>query len=490
MKPFTRLKLLNKKIEKIISEVKRRIAPNEKHRRHVLKLAEKFRGKVEEEIRKRKLSAEVRLQGSIAKDTWLKDDADIDIFMLLPEETPKEALGRVYLEAARASLKGYKIVERFAEHPYVEASVTRNIKVNIVPCYKVKPPNWKSATDRTPYHTEYVKAKLNDTTRSEVRVLKKFMKGVNVYGSDIKVGGFSGYLTELLIIYYGSFLKVLQEALRWKPGEIIDVEDLYGEFKDDARRLFREAFLIVVDPVDKSRNVASPLRPETLNVFRASAKFFLKNPSIKYFYPSPLKPFSLKTVRKNLQIRGSEIIFLKIGRIEAVPDILWGQIYKTKRALRNLLENYEFKVLRDTAWSDESENSILLFEVENSRLNKAKKHVGPPITSVEEEKFLRKYISSKNVISGPYIENGRWVVILSRTYQDAKSLLKDNLIDGGRSIGVASRISQSMVKFGFQVLEGDEILSFYRRNKDFARFLTDFLDGKPQWLSLEKSSRN
>jgi len=476
---------LSRKLKEILSEVKRRVTPTENYKRRILKLAEKFRVKVEEELKRRGLQAEVKIEGSIAKDTWLKDDADIDLFMLVPEETPKEALGGIYLEAARASLKGYRIVERFAEHPYVEAWVTKKIRVDVVPCYKVKPPKWRSATDRTPYHTEYVRAKLDEKLKNEVRLLKRFMKGVGVYGSDIKVGGFSGYLAELLVIHYGSFLRVLEEAPGWGEGRIIDPENFYKGIEEDARRLFGEVPLIVVDPVDKSRNVASPVRLETLSLFKASAKAFLKKPDIKFFYPPKVKPLSLQALRRNLQDRGSEFLFVKIRRVEAVPDILWGQIYKTKKVLRRLLENYDFKILRDAAWSDENENSILIFEVESSKLNEAKRHVGPPVASLEEENFLRKYVNGENVISGPCVEDGRWIVILRRKYHDARVLLEDKLANGGRSLGVASRISESIVRWGVQVLRGNEILGFYRKNRDFASFLTCFIRGKPLWLDLD-----
>jgi tRNA nucleotidyltransferase (CCA-adding enzyme) len=36
------------------------------------------------------------------------------------------------------------------------------------------------------------------------------MKGTGVYGAEAKVEGFSGYLTELLVINYGSFPKALE----------------------------------------------------------------------------------------------------------------------------------------------------------------------------------------------------------------------------------------------------------------------------------------
>lgn len=65
---------------------------------------------------------------------------------------------------------------------------------------------------------------------------------VGTYGSEFKVGGFSGYLCELLIINYGSFLEVLRNVWTdWKPGYQIDLME-YG-----TSNLFDDP-LIVVDP--------------------------------------------------------------------------------------------------------------------------------------------------------------------------------------------------------------------------------------------------
>ena len=52
--------------------------------------------------------------------------------------------------------------------------------------------------------------------RDEVRVLKKFMKGIDTYGAEIKVGGFSGMLCETLILNYGSFEDTIKSASDWK----------------------------------------------------------------------------------------------------------------------------------------------------------------------------------------------------------------------------------------------------------------------------------
>ena len=42
------------------------------------------------------------------------------------------------------------------------------------------------------------------------------MKGVGVYGAEIRVGGFSGYLCELLTLSFGSFTDILKAVSDWK----------------------------------------------------------------------------------------------------------------------------------------------------------------------------------------------------------------------------------------------------------------------------------
>jgi hypothetical protein len=57
---------------------------------------------------------------------------------------------------------------------------------------------------------------------------------------------------------------------------------------------------------------------------------------------------------------------------------------------------------------------------------------------------------------------------------------------GGKEAGVADRLSKVMSS-GFRTLVDSEIIETYRKNKEFAVFLTDFLSGRPKWLEPVKS---
>lgn len=422
----------------------------------------------------------VRVEGSVAKDTWLSENPDIDIFMRLPTSIPRKNLGDIGLRIAKKAAGKAKQLERFAEHPYLQIFID-GYRVDVVPCYDIKRGEWQSATDRTPFHTDYIRKHLSKEMRGEVRLLKKFMQGIDVYGAEIMIGGFSGYLCELLIIKYGSFAATIRTFAQYNQRVEIDIEKFYAERKKEVALLFPEP-LVIVDPVDKGRNVASAVQPQKLYTFIGAARAFLKKPSEDYFYPPKPEVLSYAALKDELKNRGSATVFLVIGELNAVPDVLWGQIYRSKRSLRTLLELNDFTVLKDAVWSNEKTQSVFILEIEQQVLPNIKKHLGPPLERETEcEKYLAKYGDNEKVVSGPYIEEGRWMVELPRKIIDARVLLKEKLTDGGKSVGVADLIAKAMQK-SFRVLVNSEVLEVYERNGDFAAFLSDFLVGKPFWL--------
>ncbi len=467
-------------LENVCSTVLKKVTPSQRKRKKVLALAEELKEKVTMAAKKAGVDVKVRVEGSVAKDTWLSGEPDIDIFMQVPTSMPREAFGTICLKIAKEATKGFRQVERFAEHPYLEAFVS-SIRVNIVPCYRVEKGEWISATDRTPFHTDYVKPRLNESLRGEVRLLKKFMKGIRTYGAEIKVGGFSGYLCELLTLHHKSFSEVLKSFADWKERKVIDYEDYYKGREQDVKKIFEEP-LIVVDPVDKGRNVASALRRGCLDEFVVATRTFLQNPDLKYFYPPETKAFKPSELVEKLEARGSTLIFVTFGKVNAVPDVLWGQLYKSQRSLRRMLQRHDFDVIRSRVWSDEQNFNVFVFEVEHRFLPSIKRHLGPPIEKRTDcEKFLRKHVGSPSTISGPRIEEGRWVVEIQRKYTDAVNLLLEKLRNGGRPVGIANLISRA-VSDTLKVYVNKEALKPYRSNTEFARFLTEFLRGKPHWI--------
>ena len=474
---------MQNEINSVTKQILEKITPKKEDYAKVEALTKELEQKIMLACQEQGIPAIVRVEGSVAKDTWLRENPDIDIFMRLPTSIPRKNLGGVGLKIAKKAAGASEQVERFAEHPYLEIFVS-GYRVDIVPCYDAKPGEWQSATDRTPYHTDYIKAHLDKGLRGEVRLLKKFMQGIQVYGAEIKVGGFSGYLCELLIMQYGSFAEVIRAFAHYNRRVVIDIENYYANREKELSLLFPEP-LVIVDPVDKGRNVASAVQPQKLYTFIGAARAFLKKPNEQFFYPPKPEVLPIADLKSQLESRGSSIVFLVIDQLDAVPDVLWGQLYRTKRSLHKLLELNDYKILKDAVWSHEKTLSAFVFELEQQELPNIKKHLGPPLEREAEcENFLAKYAGNARVISGPYIENGRWIVEVPRKTTDAVELLKEKLADGGKNAGVADLIAQS-IKRKLMVLVNGEIIEVYRSNVEFAEFLTSFLSGKPFWLEAQ-----
>jgi len=478
---------MQESVDYITSRILQKITPTPADRAKKENIAHELEVKVSAICAELGVEAVVRVEGSLAKDTWLREDPDIDVFMQLSPSIPRKSLGELALKIARKATEGSKQVERFAEHPYLEAFVN-GVRVNIVPCYSSKPGEWLSATDRTPYHTDYVNSHLGKALRGDVRLLKRFMKGIGVYGAEIKVGGFSGYLCELLVLHYGSFVKVLEALAQHKPRRMVDIVNYYKDRQRDLELFFAEP-LVVVDPVDKARNVASAVQPQKLHIFAAASQAFLKEPTEEFFYPLKTHPLSIEELQETLANRGSSLVFLAFGKLEAVPDVLWGQLHRTRKALSKQFELADFKVLRDATWSeDNADITVLVFEVEQKVLSSVKRHLGPPLEFRKEcESFLSKYSANAEVLAGPFIDVGRWVVEVRRKFTDAAEYMKEKVLSGGRNAGVAELIAKELPKSG-QVLVGDEVRMHYTYNEEFAVFLTDFLSGKPFWLETKCNS--
>jgi len=468
-------------VEGMLREVLAKVEPSEEERRKV----HGFVGKLTSELNRRLSEAGVegsaQIHGSVAKDTWLSGDRDLDIFIVLKKTYTRSIFPRV-LDIVK-ELVGTGWVEAYAEHPYIQAEMD-GFKVDFVPCFEMdataKP---LSATDRTPLHTTFVKERLKGEARREVLLLKQFMHGVGAYGAEVKVGGFSGYLCELLIIHYGSFLETLRAASRWKKDIVLDPVGHYRGRGEELRKLFRE-HLIVVDPVDERRNVASAVIESKLWLFAAASREFLRAPHLGFFFPPETSAYGEEELEKAMKELGSDVVFLffSTGKTR-VPDVLWGQLYRAVKALRKLLDEYDFKVMRTAVWSDEKTNHILLFEVERWVLPKVKLHRGPPVEMEEmSERFLRKHLRSESTIAGPWVEEERWWVEVERDYTEARALLEDKLGEqGGIPIGVPRSMAEDISGFSCRVNE--EIIDLYKAYPSFAVFLTDFLIGRPKWLS-------
>lgn len=471
------------RIFEIVRQVLAKITPTSSERERISLIVKKVIDSLHEVKKDYGIDYSIEIVGSYAKDTWLSGEADVDIFILFPPDIPEDSLGYYGLMIARQAVEriGGKCFERYATHPYIEAEVS-GLTVDIVPAFKVASPDKIiSPVDRTPFHTRYVISRINEKLKSEIRVLKRFMKGIGVYGAEIKVQGFSGYLAELLVIYYGSFYEVLKNASKWTPRRVfIDIEHFYKEREKKKLLRIMPGAMVVIDPIDKNRNVASALSIQKMCEFIAASREFLKTPSLDFFFP-PKQFIAKENVSSLLEKRGTDIVVVLTKIPKLAEDIIWGQIYKSLDGLERLIKRFDFKVLSKGAWLSEENDLFFLFELENAELPTIEKHYGPPVTSKNVDSFLEKYLGSPDTISGPYIENDRWIVFRKRKYSTVSDLLKDRFHEARLGKHVLESLSKKM-----EILQGAEILK-YLDKKGFKEYLYNWLIKKPHWLRHEKA---
>lgn len=415
---------------------------------------------VAEEVRRlvrEKSSAKVTdivFGGSFAKGTWLRGDADVDIFVKVKTSVDEEAFEKLGIEIGMSALKKYHAHLRYSDHPYVEAFVD-DIRVNVVPCYDVQKGSWKSAADRSPFHTEYVTRTLDAQKRAQVRLLKKFLKSTRIYGAEISVGGFSGYVSEVLTAKYGSFEGVLAAAAEFRQGQVVAV----GDYDPDVVKGFSSA-LVIIDPIDPRRNLGTAISPECAGTFTLAARSFLKEPSIRFF--SRQKP----SMNKRLY---PYILVAEFSHRRRSPDTIWGQIKRSQTAIAKQLDLAGFVVIRSTCATDEMTHGVFAFLLESHRLPPYTTRKGPDIfRATDVYSFVSK---AKGTLAMWVDKEMRVSTIVKRKEIDAgrlvRELLKKNdsgvardMLTGNLKIYTANRKTSGIVKQAVDKLASTENLIF------------------------------
>jgi len=460
-------------ISAVKSEVLKRVRPTKEDKEEIRKAVEVVRGRILEAAMGMGLEVRVEVEGSVAKDTWISSDRDIDLFIIFPHNIGRETITSVGLELAKAGA-GERWKTGYAEHPYVEAEVL-GCKMDIVPSGELVPgKKAMTAVDRTPLHTRYVRERLSEAGKDEVRVLKQFMKGVGVYGAELKVGGFSGYLCELLIIRYGSFEETLRMASGWRSREVIDIEGHYSH--GSALDAF-DSPLVVIDPVDRGRNAAAAVSFRALATFVSASRHFLKRPSIAFFFP-PTDRIELDELMRMAEGRGTELMAIEIACPSLPSDVLWGEINHSLSRISALLKEKGFRLLDASAWSDEKERVIFLLELQEGKLPEAELHLGPSaIFPSDEERFLEKHLNNPRTIAGPFISGDRWCVIRMRGVTDARKVLEESLPRMKLSPDIAMEMRR-----GFSLVSVGELIKRSLGRPGLMPQLFMFLRKKPLWL--------
>ena len=370
----------------------------------------------------------VELGGSFAKGTWLSG-ADIDVFIRFDKNASDSTFTKTSKQVSFAALKEYGAYERYADHPYVEA-VVEDITVNAVPCFDVEWGCWRSAADRSPYHTKYMKEHLTDEMKNQVRLLKRFLQAHHIYGSQIEREGISGYAAEVLTRYCGGFKGVMENIQGLSRGTVLG-------------RTTREfdTPIIILDPLDANRNLAAAISQRNMGVFMMACKLFMTRPSGRMFGDLQYTP----------NADWEDVISVDFSYSKRNIEVIWGQAKSVTVSMTRQLERGGFTVIRNHTTIHQG-RVYCLFLLESLHIPAKLVHEGPSVFRANDAvRFAMK--NNKRMV---WITNDMNLACLDeRHYTNAEGLL-GNLLSNPMESGIPKGLRQDIGR-GFRIIHGENL---------------------------------
>lgn len=437
----------NTRMDKVISECRASVRPTERQAAKAKRTADMLLGLVEAGSARHPEITGVELGGSYKKGTWLaRPEMDIDVYVRFDPKTSGERFKRIAINVGLEALKDYEPYMKFSDHPYVEARLDRNTLANVVPCYDVTEPTgeWRSAADRSRFHTDYMTRKLTEEMRDDVRLLKAFLKANGLYGAQIERGGFSGYVSEVLIAHFGSFEKTARRFAGIRRGHVIG----------RAAKRF-DTTISIIDPVDGSRNLAAAISEQNMVRFILACRAFEREPSEGFFDGRRAR----RSLQKNSAERRSlqkNILTVRFGFTPRAPDVIWGQTKKSAAKLAKHLEAGGFTVIRHASHVDVKGRRGYLFALlASTAIPDAYEQCGPEFHMQKSlDAFIQKGVRDSSML---WVDSQGRVAALKRrgatsALRYAKALLnsktaRDGLLPAGHATGPE-------VQMGMDGLEG------------------------------------
>ena len=356
--------------EKILEKIK----PSNEETEKIKKLANDI-------IKKIKIKdAKTILGGSLEKGTWLIGMHDIDLFVKFNYKKFKSKSDKIS-DILEKNIRKFKAIRLHGSRDYFQIKKGK-FTIEIVPILDIKKASRAvNITDISPLHAGWVK---KHRLQDEIRLAKAFATAQHVYGAETHIRGFSGYVLEILTIYYGSFMNFIKNVAKWKKQTIIDPEKKLKNPLKELNKSKIQSPLILIDPVDKGRNAAAVLSVENYNKLISAANSFLKNSSEKYFL-----------VKEEKIPNNAILIIIKPRR--GKMDIIGGKLYSLFNKIKTQLELEDFNIRK--SGFNFNDGAIFWFVFKVNKLSKYEQINGPPLSlkkHVERFKARHKRIKIRN----------------------------------------------------------------------------------------------
>ncbi len=481
-------------VRELLTEVLKDIVPTESELELIEKIVEKVKKLLDQKAKE--IHVEYKIiepQGSTGiKQTQLKNDFDIDIFVGLPFDSnnlqyKQMSKNQLKKEAKKDFLKLCKewIVRAlvgkefknpqilYAEHPYVQIEYNTPelaTDLDIVLYFELSLDHIVkhgpiTAVDRSPWHGRFVRDNLTSDQKNDVRLLKQFFKACHSYGDKSAVGkmGFIGYSAELLI-YHFKDLMTLFKNFQDLPKHPLDY---YNRPLKELLNIthFQNDFLILTDPTDLNRNVASAIAEQAFKYCNYKIGQFLISPSKDYFEIKPLPEANLHDTSNPLRTKVFVIEFESTSD-ETHYTIFRDKLYSLGESIKANGEK-EFShaerfgsIIFEVYFEDRFKHYCMAIYCEKTTISETYQRKGPKLT----DKLHCQKFKEKNPIF--FEKNGYLWVDSRRDFTDFSSFLKsfvsDKIPDNLSIINLSEAIhtKTSTGKKAIYVLE-TMILPFY-----------------------------
>jgi tRNA nucleotidyltransferase (CCA-adding enzyme) len=403
-------------ISDILKEARKLAVPSKKEEIRVNSLVKEVLQKLNSELAKQKLGARIIVGGSVAKGTWLPGISDIDFFIIFNYDRFVDRSTELSDFAESALKKVFTNLKRLHGSRDYFSIKHKNYSLEFVPVLDIsKGQQARNITDYSPSHINWIlkKAKKKD----DIRITKQFLKAAGVYGAESYISGFSGHVVDLLVSHYGTFEKFIRAAASWKLNTFIDPARTYKDKRDAVSAINAAKIagpLILIDPVEHSRNAAAALEKEKFEKLIKACRDFIKKPDVKFFREKHI------TLESLIAKKGKRyLIVFEIKAPIDKPDIIGAKMRTLFETLQKRFTNEDF-IIKENSWHFGNVTRFW-FYFDAKPLSAKKFHFGPPVKLAKEHIIGFKKAWKGHKIS---VKNKRYVVELKRKFTNPKDFAK------------------------------------------------------------------
>ncbi len=477
----------HKKIEKQVIEVIQVQWERHEEIREVLSI---LKEKILLDLTSLGFKGRVEVQGSFIRKTYLGEDEVYDLLLILPQAERAKVhqildslVKRLKKDRIRNSL--LEVKKQTGKIPHLRIIAGDEV-VNLFVGFEVSQGEKQiSIFDSIPMHTQYLLTHMQEQDRNEVLLLKKFMKTVGVYRNEIGAVGFNGYLCELLIVFYGSFWEAIIGISSWKPRTIIDIKRKKVQIEDvdslTSEMLSRYYPLYVQDPLNPKDNVAADVSMLQFMSLIAAANTYMFEPTLHFFEDLVCEIPPFDTLVRKIISTGRETLILILKRKFQEAEICWQKTLSIKSAFASEIFSNNYILERSHAFVSDDYYGLMI-SLMNADPQLSLRKDGPEITSKDSLKFLKHYSKHIDVVAGPFIDNERWAVHLSKKGQKIRDFL-ESLVKKNTFVLNVDSFLKVEIKEKMKVLGIDEKLrEIYELDSTFAENLYTFIERRPLWI--------